>query len=249
MTQWLLFNRQVNSWTDSKAASQAVFTLLDVMKAKGALSLPSTYQISWAGEKTTKTFQPLDWTEDLQFVRSGKDVTPAAFTAVVTKQSPMTDFASLSAVYQTSDAKASPKGVINVSREYYLRKKQGNEVQLHPVKDLSEVTVGDEVDVRLTLTTDSAFEYVLLSDPKPAGFESEDLLSGWDWGNIRFYRENRDAATHFFINWLPSGTVTMHYILRPTVEGKFHALPAQAQSMYAPEFGAHSASETLNVIK
>lgn len=249
MTQWLLFNRQVNDWTDSKAAAQAVFTLLDVMKAQGALSLPATYSLSWAGEQKTVQFEPFDWTEDLQFTRTGSQITPAAFTATVSKQSAMTDFASLSALYQASDAKASPKGVINVSREYYLRKKQGDEVQLRPVKDLSEVSVGDEVDVRLTLTTDSAFEYVHLQDPKPAGFESEELLSGWEWGNVRFYRENRDAATNFFINWLPHGTVTMHYILRPTVPGKFHALPAQAQSMYAPEFGAHSAGETLNVIK
>lgn len=249
MVQWLLFNRQVNEWGDSKAAAATVFTLLDVMKAKGALSQPSTYQINWANKQKTMTFEPFDWTEDLQLVRTGKEVSPTAFTATVSKQSQLTDFASLSAIYQSADAKASPKGVINVSREYYLRKKQGDQVQLRPIKDLGEVSVGDEVDVRLTLTTDSAFEYVHLQDPKPAGFESEDLLSGWEWENIRFYRENRDAATNFFINWLPNGTVTLHYILRPTVEGKFHALPAQAQSMYAPEFGAHSASETLNVTK
>ncbi len=249
MVQWLLFNRQVNDWNDSKAAAQAVFTLLDVMKAKGALSLPTSYQTDWADEQKSLTFEPFDWTEDLQFVRSGAEITPAAFTATVTKQGRMTDFASLSAVYQSADAKASPKGVINVSREYYLRKKQGGEVQLRPLKDLDGVSVGDEIDVRLTVTTDSAFEYVHLQDPKPAGFESEELLSGWEWENIRFYRENRDAATNFFINWLPNGTVTLHYILRPTVEGKFHALPAQAQSMYAPEFGAHSAGETLSVSK
>jgi len=249
MVQWLLFNRQVNDWTDTKAAAQAVFTLLDVMQAKGALSLPTVYTTDWAGEQKTLSFEPFDWTEDLQFTRTGGQITPAAFKATVSKQGKMTDFASLSAVYQTADAKASPKGIINVSREYYLRKQQGDDVQLRPVKDLSEVSVGDEVDVRLTVTTQSAFEYVLLADPKPAGFESDALLSGWDWQPVSFYRENRDAATNFFINWLPAGTVTLHYTLRPTVPGRLKAAPAQAQSMYAPEYGAHSAGETLNVIK
>lgn len=249
MTKWLLFNRQVNDWTDSKSAAQAVFTLLNVMKVKGALSLPSSYNINWAGEQKALTFEPFDWTKDLQFTRTGNQITPAAFTAAVAKQSRMTDFASLSAVYQSSDAKSSPKGILNVSREYFLRKKQGDKIQLRPIKDLSEVSVGDEIDVRLTLTANSAFEYILLQDPKPAGFESEELLSGWEWENVRFYRENRDGATNFFIHWLPNGTVTMHYILRPTVAGKFHALPAQVQSMYAPEFGAHCASETLSVTK
>ena len=132
---------------------------------------------------------------------------------------------------------------------FHCIKKQGDEVQLRPVKDLSEVSVGDEIKVRLTITTDSAFEYVHLQDPKPAGFESDELLSGWSWTTVRSYRENRDAATNFFINWLPHGTLTLDYVLRPTVPGQFHALPAQVQSMYAPEFGAHSASETLNITK
>jgi len=35
LTRWLLFNRHANEWNNSKSATQAVFTLLDVMQAKG----------------------------------------------------------------------------------------------------------------------------------------------------------------------------------------------------------------------
>lgn len=249
MTQWLLFNRQVNDWTDSKAAAQAVFTLLDVMKHKGALSLPVQYTVTWAGETKNFSFEPFDWTEDLQFVRRGRQVTPEAFSAQIQKKGVMTDFASLSLIYKSAEAKASPKGVINVTRQYFTRFTQDGVQKLRPVQDLGEVKVGDEVEVQLTLTTDSAFEYVRLSDPKPAGFESDELLSGWTADPLWLYRENRDAETNFFINWLPAGTVTFNYVLRPTVEGRFHALPAQAQSMYAPEFGAHTAAAALTVEK
>lgn len=249
MTQWLLFNRQVNDWTDSKAAAQAVFTLLDVMKHKGALSLPVQYAVTWAGETKDFSFEPFDWTEDLQLVRRGQQVTPEAFSAQIQKKGVMTDFASLSVIYKSAEAKASPKGVINVTRQYFTRFTQDGVQKLRPVQDLGEVKVGDEVEVQLTLTTDSAFEYVRLSDPKPAGFESDELLSGWTADPLWLYRENRDAETNFFINWLPAGTVTFNYVLRPTVEGRFHALPAQAQSMYAPEFGAHTAAAALVVEK
>ncbi|MBR4355266.1 MAG: hypothetical protein IKP96_01650, partial [Elusimicrobiaceae bacterium] len=249
LTQWLLFNRQVNDWTDSKAASQAVFTLLDIMKTKGALSTPSSYKIQWGGQTRALTFEPLDWTEDLQFVRTDSPADKSTANARITKQGPQTDFASLSAVYQTANADASPKGVINVERNYFLRQKQGQTTKLLPIDDLTKVRVGDEIEVHLTLNTDSAFEYVLLQDPKPAGFESEALLSGWDYQNLSFYREVKDAATHFFINWVPRGTVTLHYILRPTVAGQLHALPAQAQSMYAPQYGAHSASSSFHIEK
>ncbi len=247
LTQWLLFNRQVNSWSDPKAAAQGVFTLLDVMKHKGALSLPVSYTVRWAGEEKNFSFEPFDWTEDLQLVRQGRQITPQALQAQIEKKGILTDFASLSVIYKSAEAKESPKGVLNVTRKYFTRFTQDGIQKIRPVQDLGEIQVGDEVEVHLTLTSDSSFEYVLLSDPKPAGFESDGLLSGWTHDPLWLYRENRDAQTNFFINWLPAGTVTLRYVLRPTLEGRFHALPAQAQSLYAPEFGAHTAAEVLNV--
>ncbi|MBQ8033407.1 MAG: hypothetical protein IJ266_05635, partial [Elusimicrobiaceae bacterium] len=69
------------------------------------------------------------------------------------------------------------------------------------------------------------------------------------WSPLSMYREVRDADTNFFIEHLPAGQVTVRYVLRPTVPGTFHAKPAQIQSMYAPEYGAHTASEKLKVEK
>lgn len=249
LVQWLLFNKQVTGWTNPAAAAKAVFALLDVMHTQGALSSPATYQVDWANTHETRTFQPLDWTDKLQWVQSGAQLTPAVYRAHIHKQSKMTDFASLNVIYTTAQAKASPKGVLNVTREYFVRFTQDGTQKLRPVKNLDEVTVGDEVEVQLTLTSDSAFEYVLLSDPKPAGFESADLTSGWTWNPVAMYREVRDAETNYFIHRLPAGTMRVSYVLRPTVPGQFHAKPAQVQSMYAPQFGAHSSSEKLHVEK
>lgn len=250
MTQWLLFNRQVNDWTNTNAAAQAVFTLLEVMKAKGALSAPVKYTVNWAGTQQKISFEPMDWTEDLRWTRTGTQANTQTHTAQITKQGGgLTDFASLNAIYRASDVKASPKGVLNLSRQYFRRVKEGTEIKLIPVANLDNVTVGDEIEVHLTLQTNSAFEYVEVKDPKPAGFESEELLSGWNWNPVSFYKEVRDASTHFFINWLPNGTVTFRYVLRPTVPGQFHAAAAQAQSMYAPQYGAHTASEVMAVTK
>ena len=249
MTQWLLFNRQVNDWTNSKAAAQAVFTLLDVMKAKGALSSPTRYSFRWGNRTQNITFEPFDWTEDLQFTHTSAQISPNDYQVTITKQGNMTDFASLNAVYRASDVTASPKGVLNVSRQYFRRVKEGTETKLVPVENLENVQVGDEIEVHLTLETDSAFEYVQVKDPKPAGFESADLLSRWDYQPIRFYKEVRDANTNFFVSWLPHGKVTLRYVLRPTVPGQFHAAAAQAQSMYAPEYAAHTESGEIRVEK
>ncbi len=249
MVQWLLFNRQVTSWKNPAAAAKTVFALLDVMKTKGALSSPTTYQINWAGTQEKRTFEPFDWTKDLQWVKQGTQLTPSAYQAQVTKQGKMTDFASLNVIYTSAEAKASPKGVLNVSREYFVRFTQDGTQKLRSVNEGDTLKVGDEVEVHLTLTADSAFEYVQLTDPKPAGFESADLQSKWTWNPVSMYQEVRDADTNFFINRLPAGKVELRYVLRPTVPGQFHAKPAQVQSMYAPEYGAHSAAEKLTVGK
>lgn len=249
MVQWLLFNRQVNEWSHSKGAAQTIFALLDVMQTKGALSSSSNYAVTWADTKAQLNFEPFDWTEDLQWTKQGVQITPAAYSATVTKQSKITDFASLSVVYRSATAKASPKGVINVSRDYFVRFTENGVQKLRPVTDLSQITVGDEIEVQLTLTTDSAFEYVLLEDPKPAGFESADLTSAWTWNPVSMYREIRDGQTRFFINRVPAGKMTLRYVLRPTLPGEVHLLPAQAQSMYAPEYGAHSESRVLKIAR
>lgn len=249
MLKWLLFNRQANLWDNAKAAAQAVFTVLDVMQHQGVLSSPVSYQIKWADLQKDLRFEPFDWTEDLAFTKTDKQISPRLYTATVTKQGGTTDFASLSVVYTTENAQASPKGVINVEREYFVRFTQNGVQKLRPLKNLEEATVGDEVEVHLTLTTDSAFEYVLVDDPKPAGFENADLISKWDYRPISFYREIKDSTTRFFINRLPAGKVTLRYELRPTVNGEMHLLPAQVQSMYAPEYGAHTSGGKITVKK
>ncbi len=249
MVQWLLFNRQVTSWQNPAAAAKAIFALLDVMKTNGALSSPTTYQIKWAGTQVKRSFAPFDWTEDLQWVKQGTQLTRAAYQTQITKQGKTTDFASLNVIYTSADAKASPHGVLNVARKYFIRFTENNVQKLRLVKDGDEIKVGDEVEVHLTLTADSAFEYVQLTDPKPAGFESADLHSKWTWNPVSMYQEVRDADTNFFIDRLPAGKVELRYVLRPTMPGKFHAKPAQVQSMYAPQYGAHSAAEKITVVR
>lgn len=249
MVQWLLFNKQVSDWKNPSAAAKAVFVLLDVMKTKGALSAQSTYRINWAGTQSTRTFEPFDWTTDLRWTKQGKQITPAAYTATVNKQSKMVDFASLNVIYTSAQAQASPKGVLNISRAYFVRVTEDGAQKLRPITEGTEVRAGDEVEVQLTLTADSAFEYVLVTDPKPAGFESADRTSGWTWNPVSMYREVRDADTNYFVQRLPAGTVRMSYVLRPTVPGQFHAKPAQVQSMYAPEYGAHTSATQLQVEK
>lgn len=247
LVKWLLFNRKAEAWQSSSATANAVYALLAYMQRHGLLDDPAEYALSWGGEKKTLHFEPFDWSEKLAWTQEAQNVAPQYYAATVTKRGGLTGFVTLDAVYTTADAKASPKGVLNVQRRYLLKYTENGREKARELQPGEEIPVGSEVEVRLDIEASSAFDFVVLTDPKPAGFESAELLSGWSWQTLSVYRENRDAATNFFISRVPAGKYTLRYTLRPTLGGAYHALPAQLQSMYAPEFSAHTDSAQLRV--
>ncbi len=90
--------------------------------------------------------------------------------------------------------------------------RSGEETVLRPLaSDEANVAVapGDEIEVRLSLRSRAAAEYVHLRDPRPAGFEpagDRAALSGSHRElGLSFYQETRDSATNFFFERLPAG--------------------------------------------
>ena len=55
--------------------------------------------------------------------------------------------------------------------------------------------------------------------------------------------------TNFFVSWLPHGEYVLRYRVRPTTPGTYRIGAAVMQSMYAPEFAAHSSGFTLKVVE
>ena len=94
----------------------------------------------------------------------------------------------------------------------------------------------------LTPANEAMARAYLTSEP-----ENDALLSGWTANPLIMYQEYKDAATNFYINRLPAGTVEFTYTLRPTSAGEYRVPAAKIQSMYAPQFGANSRSELLRV--
>jgi len=249
LARWLLFNRKANEWKSTKASAAAIYSLLDVMKARGALDKGETFNLKWGATAETAALQPFDWiAKPLRWSRYGAEITKKDFAPVVEKKGPGLAFAAFTAVYTTSkQAEESPAGMMNVSRRYFLRAKEGEAYTLKPLSSGDTVGVGDQIEVHLTVNTRSQFEYVHIKDPKAAGFEAEELNSGWKWDQLGRYEEPRDSLTNFFVEWLPHGEYALKYRLRPTTPGSFKLGAAVMQSMYAPEFAAHSAGMVINV--
>ena len=117
-----------------------------------------------------------------------------------------------------------------------------------PLAMNDKLTVGDLVEVELTIKSDEDYEYVAFEDPKPAGCEAVQIRSGQTgdsglWANV----ELRDDRVVFFAGHLRKGTHLLRYKLRAETPGRFHALPARGFAMYAPEIHAQSDELRLRV--
>ncbi|MCX5790811.1 MAG: MG2 domain-containing protein [Elusimicrobia bacterium] len=249
MVKWLLFSRKAGEWKSTKASAAAIYSLLDVMKKKGALDKNETFAVKWGDIADSRELKPFDWVASpLRWSKYGPDAEKAPITAKITKDGPGIAFASLTGIYTTDrPAEESPDGMMNVSRQYFNRVKEGGTYTLKPLASGATVAVGDQLEVHLTVKTRSQFEYVHLKDPHGAGFEGEELTSGWKWDQLSRYEEPRDSLTNFFMNWVPHGEYALKYRVRPTTPGTYRIGAAVLQSMYAPEFAAHSAGMELNV--
>lgn len=248
LVQWILFSRKGTEWKSTKASAAAVFALLEFMKAKGALDKGDSYEVRWGPSVEKVELAPDDWLEKpLRWTRLGGDIAKAG-APEVRKSGPGFAFASLTYVYTTEKpVEESEPGMLNVSRKFYRRYKEGDKYRLTPLALGDAVKVGEDIEVQLKVNTRSQFEYVQLKDPRGAGFEAETLTSGWKWDQLSRYEEPRDSLTNFFVSWLPHGEYVLKYRIKPTTPGKYKIGAAVLQSMYAPEFAAHSSGFELKV--
>ena len=107
---------------------------------------------------------------------------------------------------------------------------------------------GDELVARLKIRCDRVLEYVHIQDERPSSAEPMDVLSSYRWQDgVGYCQSTRDTATHYYIDRLNKGEFVLETSYRVQQRGTFAGGLAQIQCMYAPEFTAHSTSETVEV--
>lgn len=195
---------------------------------------------------------------DSSFVLDGVDVKSGKHTLEFRKQggSPLYANAYLT-VYSKEDMIPAAGLEVKVNRKFYklTEQKQTKQVSGSRGQVVGQQTLkyartelasgdalvsGDLVEVELSIESKNDYEYVLIADPKPAGFEPVDVQSGWSWTGLSAYREFRDEKVAFFAERLPQGTHNVSYRVKAEIPGKFSALPTKAEAMYAPELRANA---------
>jgi len=137
---------------------------------------------------------------------------------------------------------------LSVEKELYVQRNTAAGPELELLSESLSLNPGDLVQVRVIIRTDRDMEYIHLKDMRASGFEPVNVLSGFRWKDgLGYYESTRDASTNFFISYLARGTYVFEYPLRVRHAGEFSNGITSIQSMYAPEFGAHSRGSRVEV--
>ena len=101
---------------------------------------------------------------------------------------------------------------------------------------------------RITLTAERNCEYVHLVVPHASLAEPVVQTSGYGWTDgFSFYREIHDDRTEYFIEQLPQGTFVLEERQRLERHGHAATGVTRVECLYAPEFRAHTASQTIQI--
>ncbi|QSH41773.1 MG2 domain-containing protein [Lentisphaerota bacterium ZTH] len=109
-----------------------------------------------------------------------------------------------------------------------------------PINDMEQVKSGDLIEIEMDIKAKNDYEYVVISDGKPAGFEPVNALSGYTGNELGAFVEQRDTKVNFYVRNLARGSHSVSYRMRAVTPGKFSALPAIGTGVYAPELRCNS---------
>jgi uncharacterized protein YfaS (alpha-2-macroglobulin family) len=100
------------------------------------------------------------------------------------------------------------------------------------------VTSGDEIEVTLTVNADRDYEWLMMDDPLPSGFEPIREYYGhygWHWNYWYSRKEFRDQKVSIAMTHAVARPARRRkYRMRAETPGDFHALPSQVFNMYQP---------------
>jgi uncharacterized protein YfaS (alpha-2-macroglobulin family) len=247
MRTWLLKQKQVQDWGNTKATADACYALL----LEGTDWLSETPKLTVKlGDKTidgNKSAEPGTGYSKTTF--SGSEVTANMGNITATREGKGISWGAVYWQYFEQLDKITPAQTpLSIVKQLYVQRDRANGPMLEPVTEKTDLKPGDLLKVRIEVRVDRDMEFVHLKDMRAAGLEPINVLSSYKWkGGLGYYESTRDAATNFFFDRLPRGTHVFEYPLRVNLSGSFSNGISTIQCMYAPEFSAHSAGVRITV--
>lgn len=105
------------------------------------------------------------------------------------------------------------------------------------LSDGQMLRVGDRIEVRYEINNTENRSFVVMEASRPACFYPADERS---FGTYRFYCERKASHTTYYFQVLPEEQTRLSEIFYVTQEGTFNSGLVQIESLYAPEYRAHT---------
>jgi hypothetical protein len=129
-------------------------------------------------------------------------------------------------------------------------------VEVVQAKTKGVLTRGDVLKVTLTVEASADRNWVVISDPVPAGAtvigslggQSEMLAEGTSSGGTSYVERGRDAWRGYFA-WMPRGTHSVSYAMRLNAAGRLQLPPSRVEAMYSPEIRAAVPNQPMVVVQ
>ncbi len=250
---WLLSQKRTSRWEGNRATADAVAALLG--RGDDLLASQETVTVTVGGEavKPSAIEAGTGFFEE-RFTR--REITPRLADVAIKKADKGIAWGGIHWQYldDIAHVPAAGREELAIEKKLFVKRFTKAGPTLEPVaagKPLdagTPLTIGDELVVRLVVTSDRDYEFLELADHRPSLTEPVDVLSGWRWGDgVGWYAAVRDASMQLFFERLPRGTHVFEYSLRAAHRGSASSGFATIQSRYAPEFSAHSASIAVDV--
>lgn len=244
MKNWLLKNKQTNDWKTTKATVAACYALL--MKGYNLLSDNNPSEIK-IGNQDLQNFSspnnsPEAGTGYQKITINGNNAKPEMGKVEIKNSNKGIAWGALYWQYFENLDKITPSNTgIKIKKQLFLQSNTDKGNVLTALNSTNILKVGDLVKVRIEIYADRAMEYLHLKDMRSAGFEPTNVISQYKYQDgLSYYESTKDAATNFFINYMPKGTYVFEYPLRVTHSGNFSNGITSLQSMYSPEFTTYS---------
>ncbi|MDP5081693.1 MAG: alpha-2-macroglobulin, partial [Winogradskyella sp.] len=241
---WLLKNKQTNQWKTTKATTEAIYALL--LQGSDWLDVTEMVDVKVGGETlTAEILENVKLEAGTGYYKttwSGSEIKKEQAEVTITKK---VDGIAWGALYwqyfEDLDKITSSETPLKLSKKLFLKANTDKGEEISEITSETKLKVGDLVKVRIELRTDRSMEFVHLKDMRAAGFEPINVLSQYKWQDgLGYYESTKDAATNFFIDFLPKGIYVFEYDLRINNAGDMSNGISTIQSMYAPEFSSHS---------
>ncbi len=274
VVRWLMVARQGDAWETTQETSWSILALTRWMQHTGELHPDYDYSV-WLDKAGEQSSAPLEDghignqdvmdTVKLQ-VEVADLVQDAGNWLTIGRGGGSGNLyytAHLRAFLPVEDIEALDRGV-TVSRRYTLAScDDGPECP-----EVTEVRVGDEVRVEVSIVAPNNLYYVVVEDPLPAGAEVVDpnlattggnnqsgLLRYYDhpwywwWWNWYSRSEFRDEKVVLFSDHLYQGSYLYTYTIRATLPGEFRVIPTTASEFYFPEVYGRGDGMVLHVVQ